>query len=432
MVLCPASVHRGNRTMSRNRTARASTRTTRDRSQKRLSAAQIKAWDGINPPELNDGGGLYLQGSKSGIDRSWRLRITLNGKRTTRGLGSLANCSLAEARRRADEIRTAARDGRDLAKEEKRGKQTDRRETFREAFDILWKHKKEQLSNGKHQQQWVNTMEDYVMSYIGDMPVDEVRPDDIIAILGPIWNEKPETASRVKQRLSAVFDTAIVRGVRTKANPTTGVTRILGSAKKAKSRMPSLDWRDVPQFVDRLHAGTATPSARLALEFLILTATRSKETRGALWSEFDFDDRLWTIPSDRMKTKRVEHSAEHRVPLSTRMIAVLEQAKRKCNGSHLVFPGTSGGMLSDSTMSKMMREDMGLRGAGTPHGFRSSFKNWCADNHICRDEVSERALAHKDSNAVRAAYRRTDYLDERRDVMERWGRYVSGLDWSTG
>ena len=398
----------------------------RHRGQNRLTVAKIRSWDGIDPPELSDGGGLYLQGSAGGQGKHWRLRITLKGKRTMRGLGPWTG-SLADARRRAEEIRAAAKEDRDLiAEETAAATPVVDCETFRETFNHYWRHKEPQLKNAKHRQQWLNTMSEYVMPTIGNVPIDDVTPDHIIEILTPIWRKVPETADRVKQRISTVFQAAIFRGVRTKVDPTAGAVKsFLGPAPKAKLKRPALRWQEAPQFVEQLRAGAAHPITRLALEFVILTASRPGEVCGALWSEIDLEEQLWLKPKERMKS-----GVEHRVPLSTRAMTILREAQRQGGGASVVFPAPRGGIISDSTMSKWMRDGMGLRGEATPHGFRSTFKTWCAENKVCDDLVSEAALAHTDPNAVRAAYHRTDYLDERRGVMERWARYVSGLDWS--
>jgi integrase len=248
-----------------------------------------------------------------------------------------------------------------------------------------------------------------------------VSAADILEILQPIWNDKPETAKRVLQRMNATFDSAILRGSRERANPCIGVLRELGPGSSAVAHHPAMPWRDVPAFVNSLRTSSARPVTRLLFEFLILTAARSAEVRGALWDEIDFIEQTWTIPGDDLVTGRRMKSGEpHSVPLTTQIVSVLEQA-RKISSGPLVFPGNWGQPLSDNVLSKHMR-DNGL--SATPHGFRSSFKDWAAENGV-RDEVSEAALAHTDRDRVRAAYRRTRFLDERRLVMQRWGDFIS-------
>jgi integrase len=261
-------------------------------------------------------------------------------------------------------------------------------------------------------------MENY--SGVDSRSVADVTPAEVLSVLQPIWFSKPETASRVLQRMKAVFDSAILRGTRERANPCIGVTRELGTDHKRANHHAAIPWRAVPEFVRDLRVRAANQSTKLALEFLILTAARSGEVRGARWSEFDFGQSLWLIPGgDPVTQRRTKTGEPHVVPLAPRAIKILEEA-RTANAAELVFPGTRGQILSDSTFSKLMREG---GAAGTPHGFRSSFKDWAAETGV-RDEVSEAALGHSDANRVRAAYRRTRFLEERIGVMRDWADHV--------
>ena len=320
---------------------------------------------------------------------------------------------MADVRRKAEAAKLAAREGRDLLRELPTAQPA---ETFRESFADFWEHKKPTLKNKKHKQQWENTMRDYVFPVIGDRPVANIGSPEIIKILKSIWRRKVETAIRVRQRMSSVFEAAIVREARVRANPCVGVEKVLGVHKRTVTRRKSLPWHDAPRFVRDLRAGPARPLTRLCFEFLILTAARSEEARGAEWSEMDLEEKLWTIPAERTKTSLEDHV----VPLSERCVQILQVAKKRSPNGDLVFPAPGGGMLSDNTLSKYCRDQ---REPCCPHGFRATFKTWCEDHDI-PDAVSEAALSHKDHHQVRAAYVRTNYLDQRRKLMDRWSLYI--------
>ncbi len=393
------------------------TKKKRLRTAHRLSALKVTK---ISKPGLyEDGAGLRLVITDKGVKR-WALRVTINGRRVERGLGVYPDVSLDDARDKAATFRRAAKNGRDARADATAKKRAGT--TFKAAFEAFFSVREQQLSNGKHVQQWRNTMRDYVFPKIGRRPVAEVTAAEVIDVLKPIWFSKPETASRVLQRLRAVFDSAILRGMRERANPCIGVSAELGTDHRQVKHHAALPWREVPAFVRSLHESTATPATKLALQFLILTATRSGETRGALWDEFDLTLKLWTIPGvDPVTGRRTKTREPHVVPLSDRALEVLRDARKLGNGA-VVFSGTKGQPLSDNTLSKTMRD---AEVAGTPHGFRSAFKDWAAETAV-RDEVSEAALAHADPNAVRAAYRRTRFLDERVGLMQKWADFVCG------
>jgi integrase len=390
----------------------------RVRAAHRLSAVKVSR---LRMPGLyEDGAGLRLVVTNKGTKR-WALRLTISGRRVERGLGVYPDVALDVARELAAQMRLGARQGRDLRAEQKQERLATA--TFAEAFDTFFAIREQQLSNGKHVRQWRNTMRDYVLPKIGRRPVADVTAAEVLDVLKPIWFSKPETARRVLQRLKAVFDSAILRGARERANPCIGVTGELGTGHRQVTHHSALPWREVPRFVRELRARTAMPATRLVFEFLILTATRSGEARGALWEEIDLDARLWVMPAfDPVTGRRMKSGEAHTVPLSDRAIEILQEAHRLRQGP-VVFPGARGQPLSDNTLSKLMR-DGGI--AGTPHGFRSAFKDWCAETGV-RDEVSEAALAHADHNTVRAAYRRTRFLDERIGLMQRWAEFVCDI-----
>lgn len=390
----------------------------RVRARHRLSAVTVAK--AKKPGLYEDGAGLRLVVTDKGAKR-WTLRMTINGRRVERGLGVWPTVSLEDARKEAEEFRRAARSGRDVRLDRR---QAARRNgvCFREAFNEFYAIRKQRLSSGKHVAQWQSTMQAYVHPTIGALPVAEITAADVIEILRPIWYAKPETAARVLQRLKATFDSAILRGTRERANPCIGITQELGTEHRRERHHRALPWREVPAFVLALRQLRGMTSTRLALEFLVLTAARSGEVRGALWREINFEARVWTIPGfEPAIGRRTKSGEQHVVPLADRAIELLAEARALHDGQ-LVFPGAKGQPLSDNTLSKVMRD---AAVAGTPHGFRSSFKDWAAETGI-RDEVSEAALAHADVNRVRAAYRRTRYVDERVDVMRRWGDFVAG------
>ena len=389
----------------------------RNRTTGRLNALKVAKLK--DPGLYEDGGGLRLVVTDKGVKR-WALRVTVNRRRVERGLGMWPGVSLEEARRKASEARAAAKDGRDLRAEARSGMRQ-RAVTFEAAFDAFFETRRQKLANGKHVLQWEATMRTYVFPLIGRRPVADVTSAEVLAVLQSIWFSKPETASRVLQRMRAVFDSAILRGTRERANPCIGVAMELGTGHRRVKHHAAIPWKDVPTFVRDLRLRQTHAATRLLFEFLILTIARSGEARGALWQEIDLKNRVWTIPGNHSLTgRRMKSGQEHAVPLSGRVISILRESRSLHDGL-VVFPGANGQPLSDNTLSKLMR-DAGEY--GTPHGFRSAFKDWAAETGV-RDEVSEAALAHVDRNRVRAAYRRTTFLDERRVVMERWTTFVS-------
>ena len=380
-----------------------------------LKVAKLKV-----PGLYEDGAGLRLVMTATGTKR-WVLRLTINGCRVERGLGVWPDVSLDDARRKAVPMRQAAKDGIDIRKEQRRISKA-KGVSFTQAFEDFFAIRKQHLSNGKHVQQWQNTMRDYVFPAIGKRPVADITAGEVIDVLKPIWFNKPETAGRVLQRVKATFDSAILRGTREKANPCIGVAQELGSLRRTVHHHPALPWREVPAFVQTLRKSAASDATRLLFEFLILTIARSGEARGALWQEIDLAQKTWSIPGFSAETgRRMKNRETHIVPLSDRAVEILGRARTLYDGP-LIFPGPSDQPLSDNTLSKMMRDG---KSVGTPHGFRSAFKDWAAERGV-RDEVSEAALAHSDRDKVRAAYRRTRFLDERKILMQNWSDFVCG------
>jgi integrase len=365
------------------------------------------------PPGIHqDGGGLQFVVDENG-NRRWTLRLTIRGQRKHKGLGTFPDVTLAAARDDADERRRAAREGRDLDDE----RAPENPETLREAFEVLLALKKKQLSNAKHLAQWPSTMEQYVFPKLGKRPVADITPRDVLDVMEPIWFVVPETASRVLQRLSSVFEHAILRQTRKHADPTGGVKKALGSDHRKVVHHRALPFDDVPAFVSKLREGEAV--SRQCLLFAILTASRSQEARRAEWCEVDMDNRLWTVPAIKMKARR-----PHAVPLSTAAIELLQKMRKANPKGDLVFPApVSGGELSDAALTKIV-ELLEYRDLTTVHGFRSAFKEWATKHGVPR-HISEAALAHENKDKVEAAYLRSRFVEERAPVMEAWADFIA-------
>jgi integrase len=386
----------------------------RIRAEKRLKAKDV---DRLPPGIHEDGGGLRLLVEPSGT-RRWVLRFTLASKRRHRGLGPFPLVGLELAREKAADIRRAAREGRDLNQE--RRQEQARKTTLREAFETFFELKRQELRNAHYLNQWPSSMKAYVFPKLGSRPVSEIANSEIISVLQPIWFDKPETAKRVLLRLEAVFKSAILRGQREKASPCVGVAQELGVRHRRVVHYRSLPYTDVPAFITALRGGRSRPITKLALEWLILTATRSGETRGAMWAEIDEAKAQWVIPKERMKA-----GAEQIVPLSARCLEILAEARALNPKSELIFPSAMAGRpLSDMTLTKVLR-DMGIADRATAHGFRSSFRDWASEVDKAREVVAEAALAHTVRDKTEAAYRRAAYLDERVGLMQRWAAYCS-------
>ncbi len=393
------------------------------RTQNTLTALAVAKQN--RPGLYGDGAGLSLVVTAAGVKR-WELRLSASGHRRQLGLGLYPAVSLEDARRNASALREDFRRDARPPSGRRPTEAVDCRPadvmSFRAAFEDFFEMKGPQLSNPKHAAQWRSTMEAYVFPSIGRRPIADISAAEVIDILKPIWNDKPETAKRVLQRMRVVFEAAIVRGNRQSAAPTIGVKSMLGArARSAQAHHAALPYADVPAFVLALRTLAGLPATRLAFEFLILTAARSGEVRGATWGEINTATATWTVPGPRMKSRD-----RHIVPLSDRAVEILRAARDAYPGSALVFPGAKQGRpLSDMTLTKALRSAE-LGGKATAHGFRSSFKDWCAEFAQVRDDVSEAALAHAIPNKVRAAYLRTNFLDERRTLMQRWSDYLSG------
>jgi integrase len=383
--------------------------------EKALTVLQVK--NASEPGKYFDGHGLYLRVQPNG-SRQWVQRITIRGKRCELGLGNPALVSLAEARETALANRKLAQAGGDPKSAKK---EADAVLTFEEAARKVHALHLPTWRNVKHGAQFISTLETYAFPRIGKIRVPDVGTADVLAVLTPIWTDKPETAARVRQRIGTVMKWAVAQGWR-QDNPAESIAQALPKRDKSKKEQrKSLPFRDVSACIATVQASAASISTKLALEFLILTATRSGETRGATWSEVDWGlspgAATWTIPANRMKAKK-----DHRVPLSPRAVAILRQAQALGDGTGLVFPGTKAGRpLSDMTLSKLVKE---LGFEVDVHGFRTSFRTWAQELTNFPREVAEAALAHTIKDKAEAAYARSDVLDKRRKMMEAWAGYL--------
>ena len=361
-----------------------------------------------------DGNGLYLCVEPSGAKR-WVQRLVIRGKRHHMGLGSLSLVPLKEAREKALSNRKIAREGGDP--------RPDRRRlvipTFAEAARRYIDLHRPSWTNEKHVYQWEMSFSAYVFPKFGDRSVNEIDGEDVLSALTPIWNAKPETARRVKQRISAVLDWAVANGYR-KDNPAgRSLNQVLPKGSRIVAHHKAVPYSEVGEVLRLVRESKAAPVTKLSLEFLVLTAARSGEVREAKWEEVDFDSRTWTVPAERMKAAR-----EHRVPLSDRALEVLDQAKNLSDGSDLIFPAPrSGEILSDMTHRTLLRR---LDVDAVPHGFRSSFRDWAAECTDCPHAVMEAALAHVVANSTEAAYARSDLFEKRRQLMAQWAEYLHG------
>jgi integrase len=395
----------------------------------KLSAAAVR--NASKPGLYGDGHGLYLQVSVFGT-KAWIFRFMLDGVARKMGLGPLHTVSLKEARAEALEARKLVRRGIDPIEAEKAKRRQEKLEaakaiTFKECADRYIEANRAGWKNDKHAEQWVSTFNETrrgrlkfpaATDAINDLPVSAIDTGLVLKVLEPIWTKTPESASRIRGRIEAVLDWAKVRQYREGENPARWRDH-LKQALPARSRLKrghhdAVAYADMPAFMAALRAKDGV-SAR-ALEFTILTAARTGETIGAKWSEIDPDTNIWTIPAARMKAGR-----EHRVPLCDRAIEILAELPRE---GDFVFVGSrSGKPLSNMAMLELVR---GMRGKGaTVHGFRSSFRDWGAEQTAYPNEMLELALAHAVGDKVESAYRRGDMMEKRRRLMSDWADFCA-------
>jgi len=384
----------------------------------------------IKPGLTPDGGGLYLsvrQASEGGFNRSWVVRYTgADGKRREAGLGRFPDVTLASARQRAAEIRSSAAAGKDPLMERDITRAAARAEaarltSFKDCAEAYVSAHEATWQNAKHAWQWTNTLRRHAYPILGELPVSAVDSALVLKVLDPIWSKTPETANRLRGRIELVLSWAKARGLRDGDNPAAwrgNLQHALPSPTKIRPRghHAAMAIAETPRFYKELDAIEQT-SAR-ALAFAILTAARTSEVLGAKWQEFDLSARVWTVPAGRMKGRR-----EHRVPLNHEALRVLGRA-RAPRADDLVFEGARlGKPLSNMAMLMLLRR-MG-HSELTAHGFRSTFRDWCAEHTNWPREVAEAALAHVVADKVEAAYRRGDLFEKRAQLMDQWGRFVT-------
>jgi integrase len=381
---------------------------------KRLTAVRVRTLTA--PGRYADGHGLYLVVDDAGSKR-WMWRGVIQGKRCDLGLGSAALVSLANARDQAIGLRRQARAGEDPRLERQRAKRPV--PTFATAARAVHGEHGPTFRNAKHRAQWLSSLESYAFDLIGGRRVDTITAADVLAVLSPIWTAKPETARRVKQRIKLVMDWATAHQLFSGTNPTIGITKVLPKHKGDKAHHAALPYAKVPAFVRALRTlPDLRPSVRGALELLILTASRTNEVLLAEWDEIDLKRRVWTVPAARMKAGKA-----HEIPLSARAVELLTRQRALRLAGPLVFPGQKPRQpLSDMTLLKAARR---LAKAITVHGFRSSFRDWSAEQTNIPRDVCEAALAHTLKDKTEAAYKRTTLLAKRRELMQRWSAYVT-------
>ncbi|ODV13505.1 MAG: integrase [Rubrivivax sp. SCN 70-15] len=370
--------------------------------------------------------GLALQVTPAGA-RSWTLRAVIGGKRRDMGLGAYPEVTLARAREKARDARELIRQGIDPIARQQAAQSELRASmaaalTFKECASAYIKAHRAGWRSAKHAQQWENSLAQHAYPVIGELMVRDVKLPQVLAVLEPIWTTTNETAVRLRGRIELVLDWATARGLRDGLNPARWrghLDKLLAKPSKVKTveHHSALPVGDVGAFMVKLRA--AEGMGARALEFVILTAARSGEVRGATWAEIDRDAKVWTVPAGRMKAGK-----EHRVPLSTEALALLDALPRMA-GTDLVFPAPRGGVLSDMTLAAVLRR---MEVPAVPHGFRSTFRDWAAERTNYPRDVAEMALAHAIGDKVEAAYRRGDLFDKRARMMNEWAQFLARVE----
>ena len=382
-----------------------------------LNAARVRTLQ--KPGAYTDGNGLTLRVDARGGKR-WIQRVSIDGKQRNIGLGGWPRVSLAEAREAAQANLQSIRQGQDpiaLKQQAREEAQQPVAPTFRQAAERVIELRRPTWSSHRHAKQWTESLTNHAYPVIGQKSVDEVTPADTLAVLTPIWTEKAETATRVKQRMEVIFDWCIVQGWLSD-NPAGAIARALPRRPRLKQHHPALPYPDVGAAIQLVRDSSADAATKLAFEFMVLTAARTGEVRGMNWDEVHLNGASWTIPQERMKARR-----EHRVPLSNRAIEILVEAQALGNSGY-VFPSRRDARMPMSNMAfQMLLRRLDID--GTPHGMRSAFKDWSIETG--QDwATSEAALAHKLGNSLESAYARTDLFERRRGLMEAWSEFLSG------
>ncbi len=386
-----------------------------------FTVQEIKALS--KPGKHADANGLYLNITKAGT-KSWIFRYQIHGRRREMGLGSIDHVSLKKARELAADARKLHSQGIDpKSHRDSQAHIPENNEvwTFDRCAGAYIEAHKPKWQNAKHISQWTNTLKQYASPVIGHLPVNKIDTGLILQTLEPVWRNKTETATRVRQRIESVLSWAIVMGHRDGPNPAVwkGNLEFLlppRSKIQAVKHHAALPYADAPEFMQKLRAKISL-SAK-ALQLTILTAMRTSEVLGAEWKEFDLENDIWTVPAKRMKKRRV-----HRVPLSEQAIALLASIDKEV-GNDWVFPSRNNKPLSNMSMLVFIKKQMSYPDL-TVHGFRSTFRDWAAEVSHYPRELAESALAHVLSNQTEAAYQRGDLLEKRREMMQEWADYIN-------
>ena len=380
----------------------------------KLTATGVKALH--KPGRHSDGDGLHLFITKTG-NKSWVQRIVVDGRRRDIGLGGYPTVSLAQARRRAAENRETVENGKDPVAEKHRPAIP----TFREAALAVHEANRPRWRNESHATGWIQTLQRHAFPKIGNKPINTVTRSDLLSVLTPIWSTRPETARRVRQRMRTIFRWAMANEL-VESNPAgEAIDGALPSMPKVKAHLRALPYDEVGAALRTVDESQTSPASKLCLSFLVFTAARSGEARGATWDEIDMEGTTWTIPGSRMKA-----GEEHRVPLSDQVLGVLMLARELEDGSELCFPSPlhRGRMLSDMTLTKVLRTT-GFAERATVHGFRTSFRTWSMEQTDAPWAVAEAALAHQLGGSVEQAYARSDLFVRRRALMQQWAEYLT-------
>ena len=382
----------------------------------KLTVARVNALNA--PGRYGDGATLYLFVTPGGT-KSWVQRVMIAGRRCDVGLGAYPAISLAKARRLAAANRTLIAEGGDpLANKRKAATPT-----FREAAERTFEANKARWRNAKATANWMQSLERYAFPAVGSIRVDQIGREHLLRILTPVWTSKPETGRKVRQRIRAVLSWAQAHGYVEHNLAGDAISGALPTQKAVQAHFRALPYQEVGMALEAVEASGAGTSAKLCCRWVVLTATRSGEARGAKWAEIDREAREWRIPAERMKS-----AVDHVVPLSSAAMVVLSEAEKlRETGSDFVFPSPArpGRALSDATLTKVLRT-VGLADRATVHGFRATFRTWASECTSTPHAIMEAALAHRVPDSTERAYSRSDYRNRRRTLMQRWGDYVTG------
>ncbi len=381
----------------------------------RLTAMKVKHM--AKPGRYSDGDTLILNVTQQG-SKNWIQRLTINGRRRDLGLGPFPEISLQEAREKSFENKRAVVHGRNPLADKERDMLT-----FEQAARKYYEENLPRWKPGRASARWLQLVEGLAFKQIGNIPVDKIDREDVLRVLVPIWTTTPESAKKVRQRIRLILAWCQAHGF-TKENPADGrIDGALPRLPSVKAHYRSLPYQDAPDVLEKIEQSKAALSPKLCVQFLILTATRSAEARGAAWTEIDTSKKLWTIPATRTKTK-----AECRIPLNDQALAVIERAALVRGDNPLIFPSSVKGRkkpMSEITLSTVLKS-AGLSESATIHGFRSTFKTWADECTTAPHDIKEVSLGHTIGSAVMQAYSRSDLLEKRRALMQKWSDFLIG------